>query len=156
MRGISPVIAELIIVVLAVSISIAVIGYVMGWFNLFSSSTEGIYLYPDSELIVDTKNNTVYGILHLKTNYKPSITITKIYLKNVDASSIELIEIIQGGPVTINGTEVLVPDGTECILKIEFPISPSDVKPDIPGKKEVYVMTNSGNLYKTYLEIVYK
>ena len=156
MRGISPVIAELIIVVLAVSISIGVIGYVMGWFNLFSSSTEGVYLYPDSELIIDTQNNTVYGILHLKTNYKPSITIKKIYLKETGVSAVELVRVIQGGPVTINGTDIILPDGTECILKIEFNISPSGIVPDIPGKKEIYVLTDAGNLYKTYLKLVYK
>ena len=109
MRGISPVIATVIILAVTIAIAIAVVGWVMG---LFRSSTKGsaqLELYP---------NSTVYdngtGFLWIADKGGGSAQITKIKIgdvvftcDNVKIKTGEVKEVIvapQGATITANCT----------------------------------------------------
>ncbi len=153
-RGISIVIAELIIVSIAVAMSVMIIGYVNGWFEFGVSQSEGIYVYPDSRLVVDTVNNQVYADLHIFARYKPEIQIINIMLDKNRPVAYEVLSVEEGGPVTIDGDTVILPIGTKCWLRVYFDVDANSVAPDYGDRVEVVIITNIGFAYKAALKIV--
>jgi flagellin-like protein len=78
MRGISPVIATVIILAVTIAIAVAVIGWITGLFGATTSGTEQLQIYPDSYIKVKEFNNT-NDILHLHViNKGNDLTIYKI------------------------------------------------------------------------------
>jgi len=78
-RGISPVIATVIIVAVAVAISIAVVGWIMGLWGSIAGGTESLKIYPDS--YINVTNTTIY--LHIANTGSASAVIYKIEIAGV-------------------------------------------------------------------------
>ena len=78
-KGISPVIATVIIVAVAVAISIAVVGWIMGLWGTIAGGTESLKIYPDSYI------NSSSGVLmlHVRNTGSASAVIYKIEVAGV-------------------------------------------------------------------------
>ncbi len=77
-KGISPVIATVIIVAVAVAIAIAVVGWIMGLWGSVAGGTESIKIYPDSYLSADTANGQTIVYLHIKNEGSASAVVYKV------------------------------------------------------------------------------
>ena len=154
-RGVSVVIAELVIVSLAVAMSVMVIGYVNGWFKFGVSQSEGIYVYPDSRLVVDEANGQVYADLHVYAKYKPEIRVVNVMLDKYRPASFEVLNVEEGGPVTVdeNGYIVL-PVGTKCWIRVYYNADPATMVPDYGDRIEILIVTDVGFAYKAALKMV--
>ena len=73
-KGISPVIATVIIVAVAVAISIAVVGWIMGLWGSIAGGTESLKIYPDSYI----NTSSGYVELHVANTGSASAVIYKI------------------------------------------------------------------------------
>lgn len=154
-RGVSVVIAELVIVSLAVAMSVMVIGYVNGWFEFGVSQSEGIYVFPDSRLVVDKANGQVYADLHIYAKYKPEIRIINVMLDKNRPASFEVLSVEEGGPVTIDEDGyVILPVGTKCWIRVYYNIDPAVVAPDYGDRVEALIVTDVGFAYKAALKMV--
>ncbi|MCE4625448.1 MAG: hypothetical protein F7C35_06255, partial [Desulfurococcales archaeon] len=89
-------------------------------------------------------------------DYKPAITIRKIYFDNYYQINVSIVKIVRGTSVSVSGTNITLPQGTEAYIRVEFNVDPHSVHPDLPGKKEINIMTNEGFLSKSYAKIIIK
>ena len=74
LRGISPVIATVIILAVTIAIAIAVVGWVMGLFRASSKGSVQLKVMPDS--YINTEDNTT--LIHVKNTGSVTAQITKI------------------------------------------------------------------------------
>jgi len=89
MRGISPVIATVIILAVTVAIAVAVIGWITGLFGAATGGTEQLQIMPDSNITVTTTNGTTVSKLYLHVvNKGGDVTIYKIEVSGVGAADI--------------------------------------------------------------------
>lgn len=153
-RGISVVIAELTIVAIAIAVSIAIIGYVQGWFKFSTAQSEGLYVYPDSVIVLNRSSGQVYVDMHIYAKYKPYIKIVKVILDTKEATSMRVVSVEQGGPVSVDEDGSLVlPVGTKAWVRAYFDVSPDSVVPDYGDRVEVLIITNVGYAYKVPAKI---
>ena len=133
-KGISPVIATVIIVAVALAIAIAVVGWVMGIWGAVTGGTEILKIMPDSKLYNGTQNKyNVTVVLHIKNEGGVTATITKI-------------EVV--GICTIDVTTSIRPgdEGTITASKTGLNLG---VTPGATYTIKVY--TSAGNVYTTQL-----
>ena len=81
-KGISPVIATVIIVAVALAIAIAAVGWVMGIWGSVTGGTELLKILPDSKIIIYSNNVTVK--LHVRNEGGATATIDKIVVGTTD------------------------------------------------------------------------
>ncbi len=86
-KGISPVIATVIIVAVAVAIAIAVVGWIMGLWGSVAGGTESIKIYPDSYLEADTTNDQTIVHLHIKNEGSAAAVIYKVEVSGIGSAS---------------------------------------------------------------------
>ncbi len=130
-RGISPVIATVIIVAVAIAIAIAVAGWLMGLWSTFGT-TESLKVMPNSTLeVTSTSNGTV-------------ATLTLV-VKNTGSKPAKIMEIEIVG-VSTNTTSVTVNPGKIAVITV------SGIKGVSPGAQyAVRIYTESGNVYTGYV-----
>ncbi len=122
-KGISPVIATVIIVAVAIAISIAVAGWLMGLWGTFGS-TESLKVMPNSTL------NTTYLVVYVKNMGSKPAKITQITLSNGDSWSVNTI-VNPGQVVSLNET-------------LNKPVTPG-------AQYTIKVYTDAGNVYTGYV-----
>lgn len=126
-KGISPVIATVIIVAVAIAISIAVAGWLMGLWGTFGT-TEQLTIMPDTSLKAGTSTSTL--TLHVKNTGSKAAVIIKVELVGVNATS----------------TTVTLSQGQDTVLTVPIPGS------TVAGTQYlVKVYTASGNVYQGYV-----
>ena len=81
-RGISPVLATVIIIAVTLVIAVGVIGWIMGIWGS-QGSTEALKIYPDT--FIDTANKTL--VLHVRNDGTASAVIYKIDIVGVESIS---------------------------------------------------------------------
>ena len=82
-KGISPVIATVIIVAVALAIAIAVVGWIMGIWGAVTGGTEALKIMLDSVLYInDTKAATL--VLHIRNEGSGSAIIDKIVIGEIE------------------------------------------------------------------------
>ncbi len=129
-RGISPVIATVIIVAVAVAISIAVVSWIMNVWGTISGGVEMIKIYPDSKIY---DNGTV--VLHLKNDGSATAVISKI-------------EVVSLGTDNKPTGDTQLEPGKDGTVKAQ-------VSQCIAGGFYlVKVYTESGNVYQAHLQCV--
>ena len=101
MRGISPVIATVIILAVTVAIAVAVIGWITGLFGAATGGTEQLQLMPDSNITVTSSGSKLY--LHV-VNKGGDVTIYKIEVSGVGAASIANATVTGDMQVNNDGT----------------------------------------------------
>ena len=106
-RGISPVIATVIIVAVAVAISIAVVGWIMGLWGSIAGGTESLKIYPDSNIT----GTTLY--LHIANTGSASAVIYKIEVMGLGKAS--NLDVASGTATPSNGNIIIDP-GNEAIV----------------------------------------
>ena len=117
MRGISPVIATIIILAVTVAIAIAVVGWITGLWGGLAGGTEQLVIYPDSNITINTGTNDDALCLHVK-NQGGDITI----------DSIEVVGLATGLTTGINfnqnactsGTNKVIPAGSEGWVYVDL------------------------------------
>jgi len=154
--GLSTVLSEVILVVVGITISVSAGALLIHWFSNYSQKAEGLIIYDDSYLVLDYNNNTTIAYIHIKANFKPYIIINDIKINNINYNNISIYKIITGNITISTNNKIKISDGTEVIIKVYFNINPNDIKPDIPGKKIIIIITNNGYAYKHYITIKYK
>jgi flagellin-like protein len=140
-RGISPVIATVIIVAVAIAISIAVAGWLMGLWGGFGQ-TESLKPFPDS--YVDTqKNNLVLVIQNVGGSpaqiYKIEISGQQLDLKQAKATGNGITVDTQNGKITIQ-------PGAKGTITIPLP---QNFNAAAGVAYTVSIYTESGNVYTT-------
>jgi len=85
-KGISPVIATVIIVAVALAIAIAAVGWVMGIWGSVTGGTEVLKIMPDSNITIQTENNATL-FLHVKNEGGATAKIIKIEVVGVGTNS---------------------------------------------------------------------
>ena len=125
-KGISPVIATVIIVAVAVAIAIAVVGWIMGIWGTFGA-TESLQIMPDSYL--DTG-----GTLHL-------------HVKNTGSAAAVIYKIEIPGLATISNLTITLGPGDDITTNI------TGISGATPGATyQVKVYTKAGNVYPATVE----
>jgi flagellin-like protein len=136
-RGISPVIATVIIVAVAIAISIAVAGWLMGLWSGFGK-TEALKVMPDS--YADSSNGQL--TLHIQNVGGSKAEIYKIELsgENVDISTCSS----SGTGITVNTTTkiITVDPGADGTITCNAPIT---VSAGVAYSLSIY--TKAGNVY---------
>ena len=126
-KGISPVIATVIIVAVAIAISIAVAGWLMGLWGTFGS-TESLKVMPNSTLTV-TNNTGTLNVVVKNVGSKPA-KITQVTLSNGDSWNVNVV---------VNPGEVKT-------------ITETTNNPVTPGAQyTIKVYTDAGNVYSGYV-----
>jgi len=82
-KGIEPIIATIIIVAVTLVIAIAVIGWIMGWWAIFTAGGEQLQILPTSEL----KTNTI--TLYIANRGSADASIVKIEIVGVGTCSLD-------------------------------------------------------------------
>ncbi len=82
MRGISPVIATIIILAVTVAIAIAVVGWITGLWGGLAGGTEQLVIYPDSNITIDFTGTTDVLCLHVK-NQGGDVTISSVEIVGI-------------------------------------------------------------------------
>lgn len=117
-KGISPVIATVIIVAVAIAISIAVAGWLFGLWGSFGT-TEQLTVMPDSSLSSSTLT------LHIKNTGSKSAVVTKVEIVGIGTLATQ-ITVQQGSDITtalalsdftITGASAPTP-GTQYLIKV--------------------------------------
>ena len=133
-KGISPVIATVIIVAVALAIAIAVVGWIMGIWGAVTGGTEMLKILPDSKLYnVSTGNfEGVNVTLHIKNEGGATATIFKVEIVGVGT----------------NGTlsKTIAPGNDTYIIVL---LEDKSVTPGATYTIKVY--TKAGNVYSTQL-----
>lgn len=115
-RGISPVIATVIIVAVAIAISIAVAGWLFGLWGSFGT-TEQLTVMPDTTLTKGT-DGTYTLSLHIKNTGSKSAVITKVEVVGLDTVATE-VTLAQGADTTIDITlNKAATAGTQYLIKV--------------------------------------
>ncbi len=143
-RGISPVIATVIIVAVAIAIAIAVAGWLMGLWGTFGT-TESLRVMPNSTLVVSTTTNGTTATLTLavkNTGSKPA-TITEVQIVGVDSYTTFTLN---SGNTTTTAAKVTVDPGKTVVITI------GGITGISPGAQyAVRVYTEGGNVYTGYV-----
>ncbi len=129
-KGISPILATVIIIAVTLVIAIGVIGWVMGIWGSFGS-TESLQIYPDS--YINATTGTLY--LHIRNTGTAPANIYKIEVLGVLTTSSSNIASVSAGV----GTTVTVSDNS---LKNVTPGSSYQVK----------IYTSAGNVYTAVIQ----
>ena len=95
MRGISPVIATVIILAVTIAIAVAVIGWITGLFGATTGGTEQLQVMPDSKLF---SNGTL--ILHLRNSGSADAVVYKVEIVGV-GSQATTVTVTKGTDTTI-------------------------------------------------------
>ncbi|GAB6147579.1 archaellin/type IV pilin N-terminal domain-containing protein [Stetteria hydrogenophila] len=128
LRGISPVVATVIIVAVAVAISIAVAGWLMGLWGTYGN-VEELSVMPDTELYA---NGTL--ILHLKSTGTKAAVVTKIEVVNVGSTAL--------------ANRVTLSQGEETTLSLDLQTTGTIVA---GSSYLVKIYTDSGSVYQAYV-----
>ena len=122
MRGISPVIATVIILAVTIAIAIAVVGWVMGLFRSSSKGSVQLIVMPDSYIDANSGN-------------------VSIHLKNKGSVTAEVVKITIGGANCTWTGDVKIPPGQETTISTTC----SSVTPGVTY--DVYVYTADGSVF---------
>jgi len=136
-KGISPVIATVIIVAVALAIAIAVVGWIMGIWGAVTGGTEILKIMPYSKL---------YNGNSTESN-KYNVTVV-LYIKNEGGASATITKVEVVGICTINVT-ASVPPGKE--VKVSANKTGLDVGVTPGAIYTIKVYTSTGNVYTTQL-----
>ena len=129
-KGISPVIATVIIVAVAIAISIAVGGWLMGLWGTFGS-TESLKVMPNSTLIVNQNGNG---------------TLT-VYVKNMGSKPAKITEVDLSNGYKNATLDVVINPG-----EVKPVVENVDVGKVTPGAQyTIKVYTDAGNVYSGYV-----
>lgn len=135
-KGISPVIATVIIVAVAIAISIAVAGWLFGLWGSFGA-TEQLTVMPDSTLSGSTL------VVHIKNTGSKSAVITKIEVSGLDTVS-------SGDSVTVGTTATTLPvtltQGADSYITATLGTSAT-----AGTQYLVKIYTDSGGVYQGYV-----
>jgi len=96
-RGISPIVALVIVVGITLIVSLAFFGWVLGFWNVSSGEkSEGIYFYHD------TYYNSTEGRLyiHMFTHIRPEIIVVDVNVPGVDTSGLTVVSVEEGNAYT--------------------------------------------------------
>lgn len=132
-RGIEPVVAEIILIVVTIAIVIAFASWMFGFWNVHSTShTQGLQFYPDS--YVSSDGSEIY--LHLKTHMDPAITFY-VDVPGYTVSDVQITQVITGDITVDANNKVTAKIGSEFWLKVVLssPLSDTDVKVKIYSDK---------------------
>jgi len=138
-KGISPVIATVIIVAVAIAISIAVAGWLMGLWGTFGA-TEQLQVMPTTTLQQSSNGNWYLNVTIKNTGSKDAV-VTKIELVGVGSTASTGVTVNPSLPVTIK-------QGTTQTISINFGNAAS-IKPGTQYLIKVY--TDSGGVYQGYV-----
>ncbi len=158
-HGVTDAMAEVILIAAVIAIVVGVFAWITGvWSGEASSAAERVFIFPDSKVFVDSSSGNVWFEMHVSSDIKPSVEIYKVELLGVVGQASSIINIIQGGPVTITPSgSIIIPAGTEAWIRIDFPgLNPINVNPVYGGKIEVLIYTNTGYVYKAMATIEYQ
>jgi len=123
MRGISPVIATVIILAVTVAIAVAVIGWITGLFSSATGGTEELQIMPDS--YINASGTQAVLILHV-VNKGSDVTIYKIEAAGIGATA----------------TTITVPAGADTTYTVTLPGSA------VAGTTyTIKVYTKNGNVF---------
>lgn len=137
-KGISPVIATVIIVAVALAIAIAVVGWVMGIWGAVTGGTEMLKIYPDSYINFTKVNDKQVPLLHLHIENTGGATavIYKIEVSNVTISS-----------------DITLTPGNHTTLTITLTTPDNKVAAVTPGALyTVKIYTKTGNIYTVQVQ----
>ena len=137
-KGISPILATVIIIAVTLVIAIGVIGWIMGIWGGFGT-TESLQIYPDSKLYDD---GTI--ALHVKNTGSATATIKKVEVVGTQCSA--------------SGSWVL-DAGDEGYLSSDNTVSPSETTISLGescsltagATYQVKVYTDAGNIYSAVI-----
>ena len=119
-KGISPVIATVIIVAVALAIAIAVVGWIMGIWGAVTGGTEMLRVLPDSNITITDTNATLY--LHIRNEGSGTAVIEKIVVGNSVITDITDNKVPPGDhwiiKTNINTTEAAIAAGATYTVKI--------------------------------------
>ncbi len=118
-KGISPVIATVIIVAVAVAIAIAVVGWIMGIWGTFGT-TEALKVLPDSNIV----GKVLY--LHVRNEGTASAKITKI----------------EAGVLGTNTTTFVITPGLDTTLTVTL-----NKTATVGATYSIKIYTSAGNVY---------
>ncbi len=139
MRGISPVIATVIILAVTIAIAVAVIGWITGLFGATTGGTEQLQIMPDSYIKVNDTGS--YLELHI-TNKGGDVTIYKITVDGVGDGDLANTVIVSGDALKNTDNTITVKAGADVYL--EVPLNGNAV----PGTTyTVKVFTKNGNVF---------
>ncbi len=142
-KGISPVIATVIIVAVAIAISIAVAGWLMGLWGGFGQ-TESLKVMPTSTL-EKSNSNWILTVNIRNTGSKDSV-VTKIELVGVGSSSTMTVT-PPGSTTTATVTEYTIKQGESATITINF--TGVNITPGTQYLVKVY--TADGNVFQGYV-----
>ena len=133
MRGISPVIATVIILAVTIAIAIAVVGWVMGLFRASSKGSVQIKVLPDS--YIDTASNTSF--IHVKDVGSVSAKITKIVVSGLNCNFINATV----GSTTYTSLPISIGPGEDAQIYLNC----TNATPGVTYS--VYVYTADGSVF---------
>ena len=93
MRGISPVIATVMILAVTVAIAVAVIGWITGLWGSLTGGTEQLQIYPDS--YINATTDTIY--LHVRNTGSADATITRIDVEGLGQVTNPNVTVVRAG-----------------------------------------------------------
>jgi len=146
-KGISPVIATVIIVAVAIAISIAVAGWIMGLWGGFGQ-TESLKIFPDSK--VDVAHTEL--VLHIQNVGGAPAQIYKIEVSGLAINLTEQANIINDpNNVYDTNTKTIILDPGE---EAEITLAIKDANGNVLDAKAgvaytVTIYTEAGNVYTT-------
>ena len=132
-KGISPVIATVIIVAVALAIAIAVVGWIMGIWGAVTGGTEMLKIMPDSYISGTTL------VLHVKNEGGTTAIIYKIEIVGLTTIT---TYVSNGNTITLS-SEASITAGTDTTLTIPL----GDATPTAGAIYTVKVYTVAGNVY---------
>ena len=140
-KGISPVIATVIIVAVAIAISIAVAGWLMGLWGGFGQ-TESLKTFPDS--YVDVANGQL--VLHIQNVGGSPAQIYKIEISGVPADLTQATATGNGIQVDATNGIITIQPGGEGTITVPLP---AGVNAAAGVAYTVTIYTEAGNVYTT-------
>ena len=130
-KGISPVIATVIIVAVAVAISIAVVGWLMGLWSSVAGGTEMLQITPvNLTATVEDSNEVTYAYFYVINKGTVPVKIIRVDVIGVGSSELDT-------NVEANNTAVLIRaeiTGEKCTAGVSYIVK---------------IYTGSGNVYQT-------
>ena len=143
-KGISPVIATVIIVAVALAIAIAVVGWIMGIWGAVTGGTEMLKIYPDSYIKTGTGESCI--IIHLRNEGGGSAVIYKIEVSGLDTATINGTS-TDGSTFSSATSPITVKAGEELYIQAKM------TKEATPGATyTIKVYTRAGNVYTAQVQ----
>ena len=136
-RGISPVIATVIIVAVAIAISIAVAGWLMGLWGGFGQ-TEALKVLPDS--YVDVANGQL--VLHVKNEGGSKAEIYKIEISGNEVNLANAT--VTGTGASASGGKIYLDPGADATITVALP---TGMTATAGTAYTVTIYTAAGNVY---------